>query len=53
MKKEKREQGNSLAVEWLGLCTSTAGDTDSIPGQELRSCMLGSAAKKKKKKKQK
>jgi len=25
--------GNSLAVQWLGLCTSTAGDTDLIPVQ--------------------
>ena len=25
--------GTSLAVQWLRLCTSTAGGTDSIPGQ--------------------
>ena len=25
--------GNLLAVQWLGLCASTAGDTGSIPGQ--------------------
>ena len=25
--------GNSLAVQWLKLCTSTAGGLDSIPGQ--------------------
>ena len=25
--------GTSLAVQWLRLCTSTAGDTDSISGQ--------------------
>ena len=25
--------GNSLAVQWLGLCTSTGGGTISIPGQ--------------------
>ena len=25
--------GNSLAVQWLGLCTFTAGGMDSIPGQ--------------------
>ena len=24
--------GNSLAVQWLGLCTSTAGGPGSIPG---------------------
>ena len=26
--------GNSLVVQWLGLCASTAGVTVSIPGQE-------------------
>ena len=25
--------GNSLAVQWLGLPASTAGDTGSIPGR--------------------
>ena len=25
--------GNSLAVQWLGLCTSTAGGPGSIPSQ--------------------
>ena len=25
--------GTSLAVQWLGLCASTAGATGSIPGQ--------------------
>ena len=25
--------GTSLAVQWLRLCTSTAGDTGSISGQ--------------------
>ena len=25
--------GNSLAVQWLGLCASTAGGTGSIPGR--------------------
>ena len=25
--------GNSLVVQWLGLCASTAGDMGSIPGQ--------------------
>ena len=25
--------GTSLAVQWLGLCTSTAGGVGSIPGQ--------------------
>ena len=32
-------------VQWLGLCTSTAGDTGLIPGQELRSCMQSCEAK--------
>ena len=27
------QNGNSLAVQWLGLHTSTAEDTGSIPGQ--------------------
>ena len=25
--------GNSLAVQWLGLCASTAGGNGSIPGR--------------------
>ena len=25
--------GNSLVVQWLGLCASTAGGASSIPGQ--------------------
>ena len=37
---------NSLAVQWLGLCASTAGGTGSIPGRELRSRMLRGTAKK-------
>ena len=28
--------GNSLAVEWLGLCTSTAVGMALIPGQETK-----------------
>ena len=28
-----RTFGKSLVVQWLGLCASTAGDTDSILGQ--------------------
>ena len=31
--KSKPQWGTSLAVQWLRLCTSTVGDTDSIPGQ--------------------
>ena len=28
--------GNSLAVQWLGLCAFTPEGPDSIPGQKLR-----------------
>ena len=42
-------EGNSLAVQWLGLRTSTAGGTGSIPGGgELRSHKPLTMAKKKK-----
>ena len=42
----------SLAVQWLGCRTSTAGGAGLIPGGELRSCMpRGVVLKKKKKKK--
>ena len=27
---------NSLAIQWLGLCTPNAGGTGAVPGQELR-----------------
>ena len=41
MKKLKiTERGTSLVVQWLRLCTSTAGGTGSIPG-------LGTKPKKK------
>ena len=40
--------GNSLAVQQLGFCTSTAGRTGSIPGLgHLRSRMLCGKKKKK------
>ena len=39
---------NSLTVQWLGLCVSTAGGMSSIPGQKLRSHMLCVMAKIKK-----
>ena len=42
--KEGDVHGNSLAVWWLGLCSSTAGGTGSILVRELRSCMLHSTA---------
>ena len=42
----------SLAVQWFTLCTSTAGSTGLIAGQELSAawCMLHGVARKKKKK---
>ena len=48
---KKTEIGNSLVVQWLGLCASTAGDTGQSLVRELRSHMLCSTAKKKKRKK--
>ena len=30
---KKKFLGNSTVVQWLGLHTSTAGDSGSIPGQ--------------------
>ena len=35
---EKKGGGDSLAVQWLGLCTLTAKDTGSIPGQGTEIC---------------
>ena len=31
-KKKNSSNGKSLAVQWLGLCAFTAGDTGLIPG---------------------
>lgn len=31
---EVRVTGPSLAIRWLGVCVSTSGAMDSIPGQE-------------------
>ena len=31
--REKKQIKNSLAVQWLGLCASTAEGRDSIPSQ--------------------
>ena len=50
---EGTHRGKSRAVQWLGLCASTAGARGSIPGVpslrgELRSCKLSSAATPKK-----
>ena len=39
---------NSMAAQWLGLCTFTAKGRGSIPGLELRSHKLCAVAKKKK-----
>ena len=33
MKNKKNTIGNSLVVQWLGLCTFTAVGPGSIPGQ--------------------
>ena len=41
------KQRNSLAVQWLGLCSSTAGDLGSIPGWGTK--ILQAAWSKKKK----
>ena len=46
-------EGNPLEVQWLGLCTSTAGGPSSIPRQGTKipaSCKLHSVAKNKNKK---
>ena len=43
---EKNHEGTSLVVQGLRLCASNAGDTGLIPGQELSSHMLRSAAQK-------
>ena len=42
--------GTCLAVQWLGLCASTAVGVGSIPFRDLRSSVPHSVAKKKKKK---
>ena len=41
----------SLALQWIGLHTSTEEDTGSVPSQELRSHKPHSVAQKEKKKK--
>ena len=44
-------RGTSLAVQWLRLCTSTAGDAGLIPGQgtKIPQAVRDGTAKKKKK----
>ena len=55
-KKKKRRQfknihlGNSLAVQWLGLCTFTAEGLGSIPGPGTRILQAVQHGTKKKKK---
>ena len=47
--KKKEINGNSLAVQWLGLHTSTAGGTGSIPGWGTRTLYAVWHGQKKKK----
>ena len=49
----QESQGNSLAVQWLELHTSTTGDTDSIPSQGIKIPQDTWYGQKKKKKKEK
>ena len=48
--KKKNLTGNSLAVQWLGLCTSTVGSPGSIPSQRTKVPQDTGHSKKKKKK---
>ena len=41
--------GNSLVVQWLGLCTSIAGGTGLIPGQGIKISQATRHSQKKKK----
>ena len=43
--------GNSLVVQWLGLCTSTAGCADLIPGGGTKISQAAKRGQKKKKRK--
>ena len=45
--------GIPLAVQWLGLCTSAAGGTGSIPGRGTKILQAAWHGQKKKKKKRK
>ena len=45
--------GNSLVVQWLGLCTFTTEGLGSIPGLELGSQQVAQCGQKKKKKNRK
>ena len=46
----KNQVGNSLAVQWLGFCASTAGGTGSIPGWGTKILQAERHGQKKKKK---
>ena len=46
---KSNKKGNSLEVQWLGLCASTAGGTGSIPGWGTKILHTAQSAKKKKK----
>ena len=46
----KEWMGNSLAVQWLGLCASTEGGTGSIPGWGTKIPHAAWRSQKKKKK---
>ena len=49
LKKKKKELGNSLVVQWLGLHASTAGGIGSIPGWETNNLHATRHGKKRKK----
>ena len=49
----KYQRENSLAVQWLGLCTFTAKGPGSIPGQRTNIPQASRCGQKKKKKKKK
>ena len=55
--KEWKAQGNSLAVQWLGLCAFTAEGLGSVPGQETKipqaDCPPAPSQKKRKEKNEK
>ena len=51
--REERNSGNSLVVQWLGLCVFTAEGTGSIPGWGTKIPASGVAKPKRKKEKRK
>ena len=50
---KKNSKGNSLVVQWLGLCTFTAEGPGLIPGQGTKIHKTRSSARKKKRKEKK